>query len=49
MKKDKDEYNNEGKENISEESNQEAKSQNNLLEKYCINLNQKQNLEKLIL
>ena len=31
--KDKDEYNNEGKESISQESNQETKSQNNLLEK----------------
>ena len=31
--KDKDEYNNETKENISEESNQEAKSQHSLLEK----------------
>ena len=45
--KDKDEYNNEGKENISEESNQEAKSQNNLLEKYCINLNKKAKLGKI--
>ena len=47
--KDKDEYNNEVKDNISQESNQEAKSQNNLLEKYCINLNKKAKLEKLIL
>ena len=45
--KDKDEYNNETKENISEESNQEAKSQNNLLEKYCINLNKKAKLGKI--
>ena len=45
--KDKDEYNNEAKENISEESNQEAKSQNNLLEKYCINLNKKAKLGKI--
>ena len=35
------------KENISEESNQEAKSQNNLLEKYCINLNKKAKLGKI--
>jgi len=45
--KDKDEYNNETKENISEESNQEAKSKNNLLEKYCINLNKKAQLGKI--
>ena len=45
--KDKDEHNNETKENISEESNQEAKSQNNLLEKYCINLNKKAKLGKI--
>ena len=45
--KDRDEYNNETKENISEEPNQEAKSQNNLLEKYCINLNKKAKLGKI--
>ena len=45
--KDQDEYNDEAKENISEESNQEAKSQNNLLEKYCINLNKKAKLGKI--
>ena len=45
--KDKDEYNNEDKENISEESNQEVKNQNNLLEKYCINLNKKAKLGKI--
>ena len=45
--KDKDEYKNEDKEDISEESNQEAKSKNNLLEKYCINLNQKAKLGKI--
>ena len=45
--KDKGEYNNKTKENISEESNQEAKSQNNLLEKYCINLNKKAKLGKI--
>ena len=45
--KDNDEYNNKTKENISEESNQEAKSQNNLLEKYCINLNKKAKLGKI--
>ena len=45
--KDKDEYNNEDKENISEGSKQEVKNENNLLEKYCINLNKKAKLGKI--
>ena len=45
--KDKDQYDNDSKENISQESKQETKSQNNLLEKYCINLNQKAKLGKI--
>ena len=45
--KDKDEYNNEDKENISEGSKQEVKNKNNLLEKYCINLNKKAKLGKI--
>ena len=47
--KDKDEYNNESKENTSEESNQEAKSQNNLLENTVLTWIKKQNLKNLIL